>query len=136
MALDGGILAPGLINRQVNGGDGLLFNDAPTLATLRRMAAAHVRLGAASILLTLITDTPDKVAAAIVVVAEAVAAGVPCIIGLNLEGPHLALSPKGAHNGALIRAMTAADLAMLRQALPTLLVIVAPESVTPDQIAT
>ena len=63
--LDGGTLAPGYVDLQVNGGDGVMFNDDPSVATLRRMADAHARLGTTSILPTLITDTPDQTRAAI-----------------------------------------------------------------------
>ncbi|KMK63771.1 N-acetylglucosamine 6-phosphate deacetylase [Puniceibacterium sp. IMCC21224] len=136
--LNGGILAPGLVDVQVNGGGGLLFNDSPDMDTLRCMASAHARLGATTILPTLITDTPDRVAAAVGAVRAALDQGVPGIGGLHLEGPHLARSRKGAHDGDLIRPMAAEDLAVLQDAardLPTLVVTLAPESVTPDQIA-
>ena len=36
-----GLLAPGFIDVQVNGGGGALFNDAPTVDTLATIAAAH-----------------------------------------------------------------------------------------------
>ncbi|MGB3243017.1 MAG: N-acetylglucosamine-6-phosphate deacetylase, partial [Sulfitobacter sp.] len=65
LALDEGIIIPGFVDLQVNGGDGIMFNDAPTLETLRRIARAHWSLGCAAILPTLITDTPAKTQAAI-----------------------------------------------------------------------
>lgn len=138
VALAGGILAPGFVDLQVNGGGGVLFNDAPTLATLERMAAAHGRLGATEILPTLITDTPETTRAAIDAARAALAAGVPGIAGLHLEGPHLSLARKGAHDPALIRPMGKDDLDLLCRAareLPVLLLTVAPENVTPDQVA-
>nr|WP_121630290.1 N-acetylglucosamine-6-phosphate deacetylase [Tropicibacter alexandrii] len=138
VALDGGIVMPGFVDLQVNGGGGLMFNDAPTVETLRVMAKAHARLGATSILPTLITARRDTVAAAIAAVRAAVDEGVPGIRGLHLEGPHLAVSRKGAHDGGLIRPMELDDLDMLctaARALPCLMVTVAPETVTPDQIA-
>ncbi len=136
--LGAGVLAPGFVDLQVNGGGGVMFNDAPNVQTLRQMADAHARLGAAAILPTLITDTPDKTRAAIAATVAAIDAGVPGILGLHLEGPHLALSRKGAHDPALIRPMTAEDLAELTAAaaqLPTLMVTLAPEAARPDQIA-
>ncbi|MCI2397773.1 N-acetylglucosamine-6-phosphate deacetylase [Aliiroseovarius subalbicans] len=137
VAIDGGTLAPGFVDIQVNGGGGILFNDAPSLDTLRAMAKAHARLGATSILPTLITDTPAHVRAAVEAVEQAVAEGVAGIAGLHLEGPHLSLARKGAHDPALIRPMEDADLAFLLEAvrrLPVLKVTVAPESVTPVQM--
>ena len=68
----------------------------------------------------------------------AAAEGVPGFLGLHLEGPHLDLRRKGAHDPALIRPMEAGDLAVLVDAaarLPALMVTVAPEAVTLQQIA-
>ena len=135
--LGGGILAPGYVDLQVNGGGGIQFNDDPSVAALRRIAEAHGRLGATTILPTLITDTPAATKAAVNAVARAVAEGVPGIAGLHLEGPHLSRARKGAHDPALIRPMTNEDLKLLRNAaarLPVLMVTVAPESASPDQI--
>ncbi|ETX27348.1 N-acetylglucosamine-6-phosphate deacetylase [Roseivivax isoporae] len=137
--LGGDILSPGYIDLQVNGGGGVMFNDAPEPATLRRIAEAHRGLGVAGILPTLITDTPEITRAAIAAAVRAVDEGVPGIAGLHLEGPHLSVARKGAHDPALIRPMTGDDLAALCDAagrLPALLVTVAPESVTPAQVAT
>ena len=136
--LQAGVLCPGFVDLQVNGGGGVMFNDSPDVATLRRMTEAHRSTGVAALLPTLITDTPDKTEAAIEAVAAAIAEGVPGIIGLHLEGPHLALSRKGAHDGALIRPMEAADLALILRAavlLPNLMVTVAPENTSAAQIA-
>ena len=106
--LKGGIILPGFVDLQVNGGDGILFNDAPTLATLKRMLRAHETLGCAAILPTLITDTPAKTRAAIDAAIAAVNAGVTGIAGLHLEGPHLSVSRKGAHADAAECCSTAA----------------------------
>ena len=126
--LQAGVLCPGFVDLQVNGGGGVMFNDSPDAATLRRMAKAHRSTGVVALLPTLITDTPDKTDAAIEAVAAAIAEGVPGIIGLHLEGPHLALSRKGAHDGALIRPMEGADLALILRAaalLPNLIAAMA-----------
>jgi N-acetylglucosamine-6-phosphate deacetylase len=136
-ALDGGLIAPGFVDLQVNGGGGVLLNDDPSVDTLRIMAAAHARLGTAAFLPTLITDTPDRTRAAIDAVALALDDRVQGIVGLHLEGPHLSVARKGAHDGALIRAMTDVDLALLVEAaerLPNVMLTVAPESVTLDQM--
>ncbi len=135
--LDGGILAPGFVDLQVNGGGGVMFNDSPTVETLRIMARAHAGLGATSILPTLITDTPDMVQAAVGAAEAAIADGVAGIAGLHLEGPHLSRARKGAHDPSLIRPMEPADLAFLLEAarrLPVLKVTIAPESVDPAQM--
>jgi N-acetylglucosamine-6-phosphate deacetylase len=136
--LPGGTLLPGFVDLQVNGGGGVMFNDAPTVATLATMARAHADLGTRALLPTLITDTPAMTAAAIDAVAAAMAQGIPGIVGIHLEGPHLSVARKGAHDPALIRPMADTDLALLCAAarrIPHLMVTVAPESVTPEQIA-
>jgi N-acetylglucosamine-6-phosphate deacetylase len=102
------------------------------------MAAAHRRLGTAAILPTLITDTPQHTRAAIAAAEEAIAAGVSGIVGLHLEGPHLSLARKGAHDPALIRPMSGDDLDVLVAAaarLPVLMLTIAPENVTLEQVA-
>jgi len=137
--LDGGILAPGLIDLQVNGGGGEMVGRATDLAALHRICAVHIGLGAAGILPTLITDTADATARVIAAGIAAARAGTPGFLGLHLEGPHLDPRRAGAHDPALIRAMTPDDLARLCDAarhLPALMVTVAPEHVSPDQIAT
>lgn len=138
ISLDGGTLAPGFVDLQLNGGGGVMFNDAPNVETLSRIAAAHAALGSLTILPTLITDTPEQTRTAVDAVADAIAAGIPGIVGLHLEGPHLSIARKGAHDPALIRPMGEGDLAFLCDAarrLPRLMVTLAPESVTDDQIA-
>jgi len=136
--LGGDILAPGYVDLQVNGGGGVMFNDDQSVQTLRSIAAAHRILGATSILPTLITDTPDRTTRAIDAAAEAIAQGVPGIAGLHLEGPHLSVARKGAHDPDLIRPMTDTDLALYLGAadkLPALMMTIAPENTCPDQVA-
>jgi N-acetylglucosamine-6-phosphate deacetylase len=135
--LDGGTLAPGFVDLQVNGGGGVLFNDAPCVETLNTIAAAHASTGTRAILPTLITDTPAQTRAAIAAVENAISVGVAGIIGLHLEGPHLSIDKKGAHDAALVRPMTDADETLLSEAaqrVPNLMVTLAPESVSMEQI--
>lgn len=126
-----GWIAPGLIDLQVNGGGGVLFNNAPTVEGIDAIAAAHAQFGTTAIMVTLITDSPEVTAQAI---AAAKASGV---LGLHLEGPHLDPARKGTHDPALIRPMAAGDLGVLCQAagdLAHLICTVAPESVSPAQV--
>lgn len=134
-----GTLAPGFIDLQVNGGGGLMVDGTTDLASLRTICATHRRLGTAGILPTLITDSPEATQAVIAAGIAAAEAGVPGFLGLHLEGPHLDPRRKGAHDPALIRPMTAEDLTRLcgaARALPALMVTLAPESASPEQIAT
>ncbi|HEX7391232.1 MAG TPA: N-acetylglucosamine-6-phosphate deacetylase [Acidiphilium sp.] len=138
IALDGGIIAPGFVDLQVNGGGGILLNDRPDAAGIAAICAAHRRFGATALLPTLITDTPETTAHALAAGAIAARSNIPGFLGLHLEGPHLAPARHGAHDPALIRPMTDADLTRLTEAaktMPVLLVTLAPETVSPAQIA-
>ncbi|MDQ2101854.1 N-acetylglucosamine-6-phosphate deacetylase [Azospirillum isscasi] len=133
--LGGGILAPGFIDLQVNGGGGALFNDTPDVPTLRRIAEAHRRFGTTGLLPTLITDSADKRAAATAAVRAAMAEGVPGVLGIHLEGPHIAPERRGVHDARFIAPPDAGDLALLGglSGLPALITL-APETVPPEQI--
>lgn len=136
--LNGGTILPGFVDLQLNGGGGVMFNDETTVEGLSVIAEAHRRTGTRALLPTLITDTPERTQAAITAVEAAIAANVPGIIGLHLEGPHLSEARKGAHDPNLIRPMNAEDEAYICKAagrIPNLKITVAPETVTPDQIA-
>ncbi len=133
--LGGGTLAPGFIDAQVNGGGGVLFNEARTAEGVAAISRAHARHGTTGLLPTFITDSADRRAEAVAAVREAVAAGVPGILGIHLEGPFLAAARKGAHDPGLIRPMTDADVeALLATGIRTVLLTVAAEAVSPPQI--
>ncbi len=130
----GSLLAPGLIDIQVNGGGGYQFNDAPTPAAARAIAAAHRLLGTTAILPTLITDTRQMLQAA----AEAAVCG-DGVLGIHFEGPFLSPARPGVHPASLIRPPEAADIALLRALAARLdgpvMVTLAPEMVTDDVLA-
>lgn len=135
--LNGDILCPGFVDLQVNGGGSVMFNDDPSVETIQRISQAHRKLGVASFLPTLITDTAAKTQQAIEAAIKAVDVGVPGVAGLHLEGPHLSLARKGAHDAALIRPMDEEDLTTLIAAasrLPCLKVTLAPEAVSERQV--
>lgn len=135
--IETGFIAPGFIDLQVNGGGGVMLNDRRDAGTIATICAAHAQFGTTALLATLITDTPDITAEALAAGAEAARLMVPGFLGLHIEGPHLAVSRKGAHDPQLIRPMEESDLARLvaaRSQVPVLLTTVATESVTPAQI--
>lgn len=137
VVLDGGMIAPGFIDLQVNGGGGRLLTDSPTVETIETISATFARFGTTALLPTLISSTRETRDAAIAAGAEAARQGGAGFLGLHLEGPHLNVARKGAHEAAHIRAMEEDDLLALiaaRRKLPNLLVTLAVESVAPSQI--
>ncbi len=88
---DGGWLAPGLVDLQVNGGGGVLFNKDQHIDAIAQTAEAHANLGVAHFLPTLISDLPEVCGAAVRAVEAAIGAGIPGIDGLHLEGPTSAI---------------------------------------------
>jgi N-acetylglucosamine-6-phosphate deacetylase len=130
--LDGGVLAPGFVDAQVNGGGGVLLNDAPTPAGVARICDAHAKFGTTAMLPTLISDTPELTRRTIAAVRQAIADGLPGCVGLHLEGPFLSPERHGAHDAQMIRQMDDADVdAMLAIGIETLLVTLSPERVPP-----
>ena len=106
--LGGGVLAPGLIDWQVNGGGGALFNETPTVAGIRAIVEAHRADGVTSLLPTFITDAPERMSAALTAAGEA-RASVSGVLGVHIEGPFIDPRRKGAHPARFIRAMTPED---------------------------
>lgn len=135
--LDGGLLAPGLIDLQVNGGGGVMLSGDDPLAEIATICSAHALLGTTGLLPTLIT-TSARQTRAVLAAGVAAVGRVPGFLGLHLEGPHLDPKRPGCHPAQHIRPMTEDDLLTLceaRAGLPALLLTVAPAAVTPDQIA-
>jgi N-acetylglucosamine-6-phosphate deacetylase len=124
---DGAWLAPGFIDCQVNGGGDVLFNDAPTPETIDRIVAAHRRLGTTALLPTLISDTREKMQAALRATRQAVESN-PSVLGIHLEGPFLSPQRPGVHNPAVFRVPSDEDAAQLIAARSgAMLVTLAPE---------
>jgi N-acetylglucosamine-6-phosphate deacetylase len=133
-----GLICPGFVDLQVNGGGGVMLNDSPTAEAMQTICETHLAFGTTSLLPTLITDSVEKTNCAIqtaIQVANNTASGV---LGLHLEGPHLCSARKGTHEAKYIRAMEKPDLDKLIAAaasIPSLLLTVATEAVTDSQIA-
>ncbi len=135
---EGAMIVPGFVDLQVNGGGGALLNDTATVDAIRTICSAFARFGTTACLPTIVTDTVAVNEATIAAGISALEQGVPGFLGLHLEGPHLSVARKGAHDPALIRSMEQSDLHRLLEAkrkLPNLLTTVAAETVGPEQIS-
>jgi N-acetylglucosamine-6-phosphate deacetylase len=133
--LNGGLLVPGFIDTQVNGGGGLLFNDAPTVQTIAAIGAAHRPFGTTGFLPTLISDDLAVVDRAMRATEAAIEAGVPGVLGIHIEGPFLNAKRKGIHDAGKFRVIDDAALALLGSLrVGKTLVTLAPETTTPDMI--
>ncbi|MCX7350749.1 MAG: N-acetylglucosamine-6-phosphate deacetylase [Alphaproteobacteria bacterium] len=131
--LGGGLLVPGFIDVQVNGGGGALLNDDPSVETVRTIATSHRRFGTVGMLPTVITDAPQVIAKAVGSVARAMTEGVPGVLGIHIEGPFLDVARKGAHAARFIREMEEADadeIAGFARQCPVMLTL-APNRVRP-----
>jgi len=133
--LEGGLLLPGFIDTQVNGGGGVLFNELPTVEGAARIGAAHRKFGTTGFLPTLISDDLAVVASAVEATRRAMAAGVPGVLGLHIEGPFLNARRKGIHDASKFRALDEDAFTLLTSLdAGRTLVTLAPESVPGDMI--
>lgn len=134
--LAGQLLLPGFIDVQVNGGGGRLFNDDPSVETISVMAAAHRRFGTTGLLPTLISDDFSVVERAISAVDGAIDRGIPGVLGVHIEGPFLSRTRRGIHLASMLQPFDDRFVEALCSARNgRTLVTVAPECITPAQIA-
>ena len=133
--LQGGTLVPGFIDLQVNGGGGVLFNAAPTVDSLRTIGAAHRHYGTTGFLPTLITTSFEIMRLAVEAVREAMAEGVPGVLGIHLEGPFLNSLRPGVHDESKFSLLDQEGFEILTSlACGKTLVTLAPELTTPRMI--
>jgi len=133
--LGGNLLAPGLIDLQVNGGGGVLFNDTPTAAGIAAIGEAHRSYGTTGFLPTLISDREAVTKRAVAAASEAMASGVPGVLGIHLEGPHLNAEYRGIHDPTRLRPFDAAAFELLSGFdAGSILTTLAPETVPPGTI--
>jgi len=94
---------------------------------------AHLQFGTTGFLPTLISDDLEVIGRAIEAVNAAIAAGVPGVLGIHIEGPFINPRRKGIHDAQRIRALDA-DVLPLLQSLRggKMLLTIAPECTPPE----
>ncbi|WP_431278045.1 N-acetylglucosamine-6-phosphate deacetylase [Leifsonia poae] len=106
----GAWLTPGFVDIHGHGGGGASFDDGPE--SIRTGMDLHQRHGTTRFVVSLVTAPVDALAERVAAVA-ALMPGDPRILGSHLEGPFLDVAHKGAHDPALLRSATPADIERL-----------------------
>lgn len=125
-----GMLAPGLLDLQVNGGGGVLFNNQPSPEGLFQMADAHAAAGVARIMPTVITDDPQITRKAVIAARKAHVDLYQGLLGIHIEGPFFNTERNGVHSEKHLRQFAANDWAWIEEAswMPCIITL-APEQV-------
>ena len=132
------VISAGLIDLQLNGCGGVVFNQSLSFATLETMHQTNLRFGTSSFLPTLITaDFHDVVAALELIRVWFQRYGNRRgVIGLHLEGPFISRAKRGIHPEEFILEPTEemlAQIASYRQFFPIKMTL-APECFSLSQI--
>lgn len=137
--LAGGVIAPGFIDLQVNGGGGAFFTNDTSVHAIQTMLDGHRPTGTTSLMPTLISDTRAVHQAGVKAIADSVAAGMKGVLGVHVEGPFFDMARRGAHNERYIRTMEQADIDWLIASVKAqhqfkVMLTLAPEHTAPGQI--
>jgi N-acetylglucosamine-6-phosphate deacetylase len=108
--LRGALLAPALIDLQIYGGNGAVFSMYPAVTSLAATVAYSQAGGAAYIMPTVATISPEIMLQAMQAVSAYWQEGGKGVLGLHLEGPFINPVKKGAHLTQYIRTPTQEDI--------------------------
>jgi N-acetylglucosamine-6-phosphate deacetylase len=134
--LENHILLPGFIDVQVNGGGGVLFNDDPSVESIRAIGLAHRRFGTTGFLPTLISDDLDSIGQAIAAVQASLDGLASSALGIHIEGPFLNWARRGVHDPKHLRRLDNGVVSLLCSLRGGRTVLtLAPEMTTVDMIA-
>jgi len=135
VCLGGQYLVPGFVDLQVNGGGGVMFNTAPSLASLKTIGAAHRQFGTTGFMPTLISDDIDVMQRAIEAVDQSIKIGADGVLGIHLEGPFLNVEKKGAHDANKFRQLDGRGIEILSSLTSgKTIVTIAPELTSSESI--
>ena len=128
--LDQGILAPGFIDLQVNGGGGILFNNRPTKESLNTIINAHQFFGTTSIMPTVISDSVKVLTKCTRAVTQEIKKN-SALLGIHMEGPIFSLKYRGVHQKKYISKLSSEYLELFSnlKEFPVILTL-APECIS------
>ena len=133
---DHGMLIPGFIDLQVNGGGGILLNNDPTAQGLETIIQAHRSLGTHELLATLITSDDDTIYKTLDAIEIAIDNNLQGLLGIHLEGPMINSLKRGIHFDQDIHILNDDLLKTIQSRnLGKILITLAPETVEPHIIA-
>ena len=94
--LNGGMLSPGFIDLQVNGGGGKLFNNSPDKESLNIIIEAHQYFGSTSIMPTVISDSLNILQKCTDTISNEINNN-DSLLGVHIEGPFFNVKYRGVH---------------------------------------
>ncbi len=97
VACEGRMLVPALLDLQIYGSGGLLFAEFPTVEALQTLARDNREAGVYSCLVTIPTQSTERILQCLHSLNEYMEQGGDGIMGLHLEGPFINPVKKGAH---------------------------------------
>ena len=132
--LDGGILSPGFIDLQVNGGGGKLFNNSPDKESLNTIISAHQYFGTTSIMPTVISDSLNILQKCTDTISNEIDNN-HSLLGIHIEGPFFNVKYRGVHQKQYINTINASYLNLFEtlDKFPVMLTL-APECISIKQL--
>ena len=132
--LNGGILSPGFIDLQVNGGGGKLFNNSPDKESLDEIIKAHQHFGTTSIMPTVISDSLNVLQRCTSTISNEINNN-KSLLGVHIEGPFFNVKYRGVHQKQYINTINNDYLSLFEslEGFPVMLTL-APECISIKQL--
>ena len=132
--IEGGILSPGFIDLQVNGGGGKLFNNSPDKESLNTIISAHQYFGTTSIMPTVISDSLNILQKCTDTISNEINNN-HSLLGIHIEGPFFNVKYRGVHQKQYINTINASYLNLFEtlDKFPVMLTL-APECISIKQL--